>query len=210
MAVINLYTQAQVETALQRATVAMLLISQNIATRFLYFSPSRYMLYKNLQYDIYNLYSAVTSELQYMSFTTVPNSYEQSYYALVGAMIEKTKSVDTYGAYNGTTNPYYQPPSDSIVVISGDFPPLVTLAFSDFDPASEQIINGITVRTVYYNAGWKGFNPFMVLAAPINTSLFNNTDYTILSAGGFTLLLSGNLPGIADGQNIVVNGYANL
>jgi hypothetical protein len=114
---INIYTLAQVQSALLRAQVAMLLISQNISKKFYYLNTWQYDLYKRLQYDIYCLFSTITNETGFISFNAIPDQYEQQYYSLVGAMIEKTKTVDVYGAYGGSLNPNYQSPSQTVIAI---------------------------------------------------------------------------------------------
>lgn len=117
MAVINLYTAAQVQNALLRGQVAILLISQRIQSQFLYFNPPQYNTFKDLQYDIYCLWAVCTQEFSYVDFVDVPDTYVYQYFELVGALIEKTKQVDVFGAYGGATNPNYVPPAGGTVVV---------------------------------------------------------------------------------------------
>jgi|GEM_PF-3958581 hypothetical protein len=202
---INLYTQAQVQIALQRATVAMLLIDQKIASQFLYLNSPRYALYKNLQYDIFNLFSCVTSEFPYINFTAAPTTYSQSYYALVGVMIEKTKTVDVFGAYDGASNPNYQAPGTVVNIVNPIFYlPSQDVYYTDFDPASQLPDGG---RTTYFNSLWKGRNPILSVNFPAWTRLYNGTDYSLVVNGGITLLSGGDFPEIQPGQNLVVTGF---
>lgn len=117
MAVINLYTAAQVQNALLRGQVALLLISQKIQSNFLYFNNKQYSTFKDLQYDIYCLWIVCTQEFSYVDFVDSPSEYVYQYFELVGALIEKTKQVDVFGAYGGATNPNYVPPAGGTVVV---------------------------------------------------------------------------------------------
>lgn len=202
---INLYTQAQVQIALQRATVAMLLIDQKISAQFLNFNTYQYNLYKNLQYDIFNLFSCVTSEFPYINFTATQTTYGQSYFALVGVMIEKTKTVDVFGAYDGASNPNYQAPGTVVNIVNPIFylPPQ-DIYFTDFDPGSQLPDGG---RTVYFDTAWKGRNPVISLNSPAWTRLYNGTDYSLIPNGGISLLSGGNFPEIYDGMNLTVTGF---
>lgn len=123
--VANLYTQSQVQAAIIRAQVGLLLISQKIASQFLYLNSYQYNLYKNIQYDLFCLLNTVDNELQYVDFNESPSAYEVSYYDLVGAMIEKTKYVDVAGKYGGALNPNYQPVFGVGVIIIPQYSPLI-------------------------------------------------------------------------------------
>jgi hypothetical protein len=123
MAVINLYTQAQVQQSLQRGLVSLLLISQKIQSDFLFFNTSIYNTYKNLQYDIYQIYTAVNNEQGFINYGELPNPYEENFYQLVGALVKKTKTIDVFGAYGGSLNPNYQAPN---VIIDITLPELAT------------------------------------------------------------------------------------
>lgn len=125
MAVINLYTQAQVQQSLQRGLVSLLLISQKIQSDFLFFNTSLYNTYKNLQYDIYQIYTAVNNEQGFINYGELPNPYEENFYQLVGALVNKTKTIDVFGAYGGSLNPNYQAPNIIIEIIESPLAPLV-------------------------------------------------------------------------------------
>lgn len=140
MAVINIYTQAQVLNALQRGLVALLLISQKIQAEFIFFNSSRYITYKNIQYDIFCLYTTVNNENSYISYSSLPNVYEEKFYLLVGALIKKTKTVDVFGAYGGSLNPNYQAPNTIIEVI---IPFTITLNRTDADLIDAQPNEGV-------------------------------------------------------------------
>lgn len=118
MSSLPLYTLAQVQDAQLRALVGMALISDNIQSGFYYFTPT-YGTYKNLQYDIYTLYSTVTNELGFITFSSNPTAYEYQFYDIVGSLINKTKQVDVFGKYGGSINPYYQDTLNGIVVDNG-------------------------------------------------------------------------------------------
>lgn len=208
MAVVNLYTQAQVQIALQRATVAMLLISQKIASGFLYLNQPRYLTYKNLQYDIYALFSTVNNELRFINFAVPTDTYEQSFMGLVGAMIEKTKTVDVYWAYNGASDPNYQAPGTTQYIVNPVFylPPM-DVYWVNLDAGSQ---NPDGNRYVYNNPLIKGYNPVMWLVSPASTRLFSGTDYSVFPTGGFQILndFSGaGSPGITSGQVLTITGY---
>lgn len=120
----NIYTQDQVEDALLRGIVALLLISQKIQSQFLYFySDGQYQTYKDLQYDIYCLYTTINNEQGFVEYNLSPTVYELDFYNLVGALIKKTKTVDVGGAYGGAINPNYQSPVITIIVEEGGFNP---------------------------------------------------------------------------------------
>lgn len=202
---INLYTQSQVQIALQRASVALLLISQKIASQFMYLQPYLYNTYKDLQYDIYNLYTTVNDELPYQQFTATPNTYEQSYYALVGAMIEKTKTVDVFGAYDGASNINYQAPGTTVNIVNPIFwLPSQDIYYNEFDPTTQQSDGG---RYIWYNGNIKGYNPVIYVNSPAATRLFAGTDYSLLPTGGIQLLPGGNFPYIYPGGVLNITGY---
>ncbi len=114
-----LYTQAQVDNAKLRAQVAMYDISRSIENGFYYLGSSVYQTYKDLQYDIYILLDIISNEEPFVTFNPSPTTYETSFYELVGSMINKTKQFDVYGVFGGSTNPNYQPPTNTIVVPGG-------------------------------------------------------------------------------------------
>lgn len=104
-----------------------------------------------------------------------------------------------------TIDPNYQPPSGEIIITNPNtYLQPVDLVFTDFDPASQQIDGG---RITYLNPLWKGINPQMQISSPGLTSLYVALDYVLVPSGGFTLLISGNLPELYDGQDIRVTGY---
>lgn len=104
-----------------------------------------------------------------------------------------------------TIDPNYQPPSGQIIKVNINLPP-ITILWSDFSTIGSPDA-GVT-RINYFNPDWIGVNPFMALTSPGLTGLELNTDYVLIPTGGFTLLLSGNLPGIFDGEIITVYNYA--
>ena len=112
----NLYTAGQVEDTLLRAQVAMYLISEEIGAKFYYLNVPIYNNYKDLQYDIYTLYQVIIEAKQFVTYNPVANIFESGFYMLVGALINKVKQVDVYGAFGGTVNHNYQDPSGIIVV----------------------------------------------------------------------------------------------
>ena len=111
-----LYTQSQVNNALLRGQVAMYVISENIEDGFMYFYPQQYALYKALQYDIYTLFNVVYNESSFVTYASMPTLYEYMFYEVVGSLINKTKQVDVFGEFGGTTNSNYQAPGTIIVV----------------------------------------------------------------------------------------------
>lgn len=113
-----LYTQAQVTNAQLRAQVAMYLISQSIENGFYYFGNPVYKTYKALQYDIYTLFNVIGNEGGFISYSSAPTAYEMNFYNLVGAMINKIKQFDVYGAFGGAVNPNAQIPNQTTVTIS--------------------------------------------------------------------------------------------
>lgn len=212
--VINIYTASDVQLAITRAQVALLLISQRISSQFLYFAPVQYSHYKQLQYDIYCLFVTLTAEYDYMDFSAVPDTYEQDYYGLVGAMIEKTKQVDVFGAYNGSTNPYYQPPDGDVIIVNPvNFIPPTVIGWADF--STDDSPDGGQTRVKYYNTTWAGANPFMVLSSPADTGLLLGVDYGLVAGGGIQVINHdtnplvgiGNGSGIIEGQILIVYNY---
>lgn len=112
----NLYTQAQVNTTLSRAEIAMYLISQKIQNSFFYFNNPLYVTYKDLQYDIYILFRSITYNEPFVTFLANPSEFETGFYQIVGSLINKLKQVDFTGAFGGTINPYFQSPTTVINV----------------------------------------------------------------------------------------------
>jgi len=87
----------------------------------------------------------------------------------------------------GYISPYAQLPNTSIINVLSSPAPVPYIAFSDFDPASQQADGG---RTVYNNPNWINWNPVLSLISPAETALTLGIDYTLNSQGGITLLTS--------------------
>lgn len=162
---VNIYTHTQVQEALQRGLVALLLISQKIQSDFLFLYNQQYITYKDLQYDTYAIYNAVNNEQDYIGYTSTPNTYELNFYGLVGALIKFTKTVDVFGKYDGSLNPNIQSPGTTIVTIpvllgynsdklafetTGDSPQLI---LANYDVLYASLYGNNPILAIYDNQG---------------------------------------------------------
>jgi hypothetical protein len=140
----NLYTAGQVDDTLLRAQVAMYLISEEIGAKFYYLNVPVYNNYKDLQYDIYTLYQVIIEAKQFVTYNPVATLFEDDFYMLVGALINKIKQVDVYGAFGGTTNPNYQDPSGIIIVEVTEVPnPTIDINKTEADLVDADPPNGL-------------------------------------------------------------------
>ena len=152
----NVYTEQQVNSTLVRALQTMYVISRRIETGYIYYNPLLYASTKDLQYDIYILYKAISSELKFIDFDQENDTFNQ----LVGALINKISYYDVFGDFGN--NPYnnnYQNGNIPTIIVNSSLPvPIDPIPYSEFDPATEQPDGG---RYIYYNNAWKGFRPVL-------------------------------------------------
>lgn len=108
------YTEAEVEAILLRAQRAMLIISDRIQDNFLYLYSDVYRELKMRQYDIYILYSAISSELPFAPV-------DDNYYPLVQVLVSKCAEVDAYNSdYDTLNGNYVNIGGNSSIVVSPD------------------------------------------------------------------------------------------
>lgn len=200
----NLYTQAQVDTALQRGLVALLLISQKIQSGFLYLYSGQYQTYKDLQYDIYCLYTSVNNEQGFVEYGLSPNSYELSFYGLVGALIKKTKTVDVGGAYDGSINPNYQAPNIIIEIVEGGFTPTPPYTKTEADLIEDGAGSGNWYLPFLDNSG--NAPAAGLIPVQVTDTLFDGT-FTFTYNNSFT---PGRIYGFTSNEAQSITVYLNL
>lgn len=222
----NLYTQAQVGSTLLRAEVALYLISKKIQNSFYYLNNPIYVNYKDLQYDIYTLFTSISYNEQFVSFDPFPDTYETGFYQLVGSLINKIKQVDFTGMFGGAINPNYQNTgSITIVITTGGTDYNVSKPIYFFDVTSV-VLNDW--QTTYFNSygnypewqlftgnttdGWQeDYNP------PIPAYQDNNPSSNLLSltwtypipTSGY-VIISGKVPGSGTGGGTPPPSSTNL
>lgn len=222
----NLYTQAQVGSTLLRAEVALYLISKKIQNSFYYLNNPIYVNYKDLQYDIYTLFTSISYNEQFVSFDPFPDTYETGFYQLVGSLINKIKQVDFTGMFGGSINPNYQNTgSITIVITTGGTDYNVSKPIYFFDVTSVVLNNW---QTTYFNSygnypewqlftgnttdGWQeDYNP------PIPEYQDNNPSSNLLSltwtypipTSGY-VIISGKVPGSGTGGGTPPPSSTNL
>lgn len=104
-------------------------------------------------------------------------------------------------------DPNAQIPSTVIVIVNpaGYLAP-ITIPWSSFSVDGSP--DGGVTRITFYNSQWAGINPFLQLESPGMTGLTLGIDYILIPTGGFILSLTGNVPGIFEGQTIWAVNYA--